>query len=293
MKDASLATLKKAAKALSERYRNSDTPYLRSEEDRKAYLITRLPATESVLARVFQEVSNITIESYLDIGSGPGSSWYPAKQLFPQLKSAEFIEIDREFVRLGKERLKLEPIVWKNEPAGQGETFSSHDCVVFSYSWGEILSLSVLEKALESAKECLIIIEPGTPKGFRAILKAREALLQQGAHILAPCPHKNACPLKGDPNSWCHFGVRLERSWEHQWMKDASLGYEDEKYSYLIVSKKPRIASQPRLLKNPLKLKGHLKLTLCTDEGIKTEVITKSENALFKRAGKLEWGDTL
>ncbi|MGR3973856.1 MAG: small ribosomal subunit Rsm22 family protein [Candidatus Rhabdochlamydia sp.] len=291
MKDSSLANLKKASLALSERYRKGDKPYLRSYEDRRAYLITRLPATEAVLARVLLEAPQMKPESYLDIGAGPGSSWYPVCQKWSSVQQAEFIEMDGDFVSLGKERLASFPIQWKQQLA-QKEPFSSHDLVLFSYSWGEILSLPILHNAFHAAKQLLVIIEPGTPKGFAAILKARKALLEQQAFIVAPCPHAHKCPLT-EGTSWCHFGVRLERSWEHQWMKEASLGYEDEKYSYLIVSKTPCYPCSHRLLKDPLKRKGHLQLLLCTEEGIETQVITKSEKALFKRAGKLKWGDAL
>ncbi|KAM9975296.1 hypothetical protein ACTFIW_010324 [Dictyostelium discoideum] len=132
--------------------------------------------------------------------------------------------------------------------------------VLFSYSWGEILSLPFLHQAFHTAKQLLVIVELGTPKEFAAILKARKVLLKQQAFIVAPCHHAHKCPLT-EGTSWCHFGLRLERSWEHQWMKEAYLGA-------------PSAAALYRRRDTDL---GDYK------EG----------KSSFKKAGKLKWGDAL
>src|SRR4051812_43304720 len=105
--------IKKAAQALSDRYRKGETPYLRSLEDRYAYLVTRLPATQAALGRVFEELRGAEVCSYLDIGAGPGGSWEVATQAFPGITEATFVELDREFVKIGKEKLVAQPILWK------------------------------------------------------------------------------------------------------------------------------------------------------------------------------------
>jgi hypothetical protein len=57
----SQAELKKAALALSERYRTGQTPYLRNPQDRYAYLLTPLPLQpKAALQRVFQEIRNLS-----------------------------------------------------------------------------------------------------------------------------------------------------------------------------------------------------------------------------------------
>ena len=127
--------------------------------------------------------------------------------------------------------------------------------------------------------------------GFALIQKAREHLISLGASLIAPCPHSLACPIK--KTDWCHFSVRIERNRLHRYLKDGSLGYEDEKYSYLVVS---RVAvsfpKEARILRHPQKNSGHVRLTLCdTDGNEKEKVITKSNKECYKRARHVDWGD--
>ena len=42
----------------------------------------------------------------------------------------------------------------------------------------------------------LVLVDNGTPEGFRIIAEARSFILQQGnASVVAPCPHDGVCPL--------------------------------------------------------------------------------------------------
>ncbi len=278
--------IKKAAQALSERYRKGEKPFLRSVVDRHAYLITRLPATQAALRKVFHELRGEQIFSYLDMGAGPGGSWEILEEFFSTLKEATFVEIDLEFIKLGKERLVAKPVQWLKEL-----NVKPHDLVLFSYSWGEIQDLSVLQKAWEICQKFLVIVEPGTPRGYQAMLAARDHLIKQGAKVVAPCPHSRPCPLTGGPE-WCHFGVRLERSKEHQRLKEGSLGFEDEKFSYIILSKEKVKPFYGRMVKDSLRRKGHTVLTLCTNEGIEAKTVSK-KNDNYKSINKLNWGDKL
>src|SRR5690606_27604170 len=100
--------------------------------------------------------------------------------------------------------------------------------------------------------------EPGTPAGYQRILAARDRLRQRGAALAAPCPHDAACPMAG--RDWCHFAVRLDRSRLHRHLKGAALGWEDEKFSYVVAvppgAPDPRRASA-RIVRRPRKETGH------------------------------------
>jgi ribosomal protein RSM22 (predicted rRNA methylase) len=74
-------------------------------------------------------------------------------------------------------------------------------------------------------------------------------------------------------------------------LKSADLGYEDEKFCYMIFGKEPATAFSSRILRHPLKRSGHIEFTLCTKEGIKKQISSKKDGDFYKQAKKFEWGD--
>jgi len=276
--------LKSAAEELSAGYR-SRRFRLKDEEHFLAYLLTRLPATFAALQSALRPIRQLPITSLLDLGAGPGTGWLAAKEIF-SLQKGTFVETDPAFILLGEELVE-DDVSWV-----QGDlckmVLEPHDLVLFSYSIGE---LDDWEKALESAwkaaGQALVIIEPGTPQSFIRMKQVREKLIGMGAHIAAPCPHEGACP-----SSWCHFAARLERSQQHRLAKEGSLGYEDEKFSYLAAVRQP-VSKRSRIVRHPVKRKGHVVFELCTEQGIEKRTVVKNDKDLYKRARKLQWGDTL
>jgi ribosomal protein RSM22 (predicted rRNA methylase) len=171
----------------------------------------------------------------------------------------------------------------------------SHDLVVISYTLGELpqaAAEAVLNKAWKCAGKFLVLIEPGTRRGFAAIDAARSSLIANQAAILAPCPHHFACPMAA-ARDWCHFSQRVERTWQHRQLKGGALGYEDEKFSYLVAAKNHSPSSEARIVRHPGKHSGHVQLVLCTPEGkIENRTITRSSKEAYKRARKAEWGES-
>ena len=91
---------------------------------------------------------------------------------------------------------------------------------------------------------------------------------------------------------WCHFSQRVERTSQHRQLKGGALGYEDEKFSYLIAAKNAAPSTGARIVRHPGKHSGHVKLALCTAQGqIENRTITRSSKEAYKRARKAEWGD--
>jgi ribosomal protein RSM22 (predicted rRNA methylase) len=125
--------------------------------------------------------------------------------------------------------------------------------------------------------------------GFALIKQLREDLLQAGGYLVAPCPHARSCPMPA--GDWCHFAARVERSALHRRLKTASLGYEDEKFSYLVMTKQPVKSVAARVLRRPLVQSGFVQLQLCITEGLQPATITRRDKAAFKRARKVVWGD--
>lgn len=276
---------------LSNKYKTSETPFL-SKEEVEAYVLARLPATQAAIERVFRELVDRGIEphSFLDLGAGPGTGLLVAQALFPDLTEATLVERNPEMVRTGKEFLaeSAVDITWIEADMAKIEP-KKHDLVLMSYSLGEG-NQELLKKAWEWG-DILVLIEPGTPRGFKTILQAREQLLELGAYLVAPCPHGGKCPMQS--SGWCHFSARLNRTREHMHMKGGSRGWEDEKFSYLILSKTLIGSSLNRIVHQPQKRKGHMNFKICTELGIMDRTVSKSSGAFFKMATKLEWGDEL
>lgn len=274
------SALRRAREDLSHRYRTGLSPRMTTDEERVSYLATRMPATLMVMQKVFAELS-VEDKTVLDIGAGPGTAYWA----LDNPRSITHLEHDAGMVTIGKRLIN----------GGKWITgsfldlpFTPHDIALFSYSFNEAVNTLVLDKAW-AACETIVIIEPGTPRGYSNILLAREHLKKLGAYMVAPCPHYDPCPMK-DPD-WCHFSARVSRHKWHKELKDGTLGYEDEKYSYLIVSKTPRVPLPSRVVFPPEKHSGHLSLALCTSHGLVQQTFSKKHGAVYKAARKLEWGD--
>ena len=141
----------------------------------------------------------------------------------------------------------------------------------------------------------LLIVEPGTPRGFGAIAAARRRLLAVGAHPVGPCTHAATCPLDGASPAgapgWCHQSVRLPRTRIHRAAKGADLGWEDEPFSWLMLSRDPVAVRGSRVLAPPRVHKGAVELQLCTANGFAATSVRRNDRVAYKTASDLEWGD--
>jgi ribosomal protein RSM22 (predicted rRNA methylase) len=298
--------LVQAAAQLTERYKAADfsSPPIATEAHRAAYLAVRLPATYAAVWRVFAEINarvpQAEIASMLDLGAGPGTALFAAAEMFPQLQQATLVESDAEWIAFGK-RLAAQPhlpdalkVQWLKQDLRSGLSSEKHDLVVISYALGELphpAAEAVLNKAWKCASKFLVIIEPGTRRGFAAINAARSTLLANAAAIFAPCPHASACPMAA-AGDWCHFSQRVERTSQHRQLKGGELGYEDEKFSFVVAAKIAMPLTGSRIVRHPGKHSGHVQLALCTPQGrIENRTVTRSNKEAYKRARKAEWGD--
>lgn len=292
-------------KALTDRYKAglAKKQFMNTHEERLAYIASRMPATYRAVYEALKQAGHslpFTLQSHLDLGSGPGSALWASSELFPSLNHLSALEKDQELSALGKKLAQnsthpaLKEALWKPCDLESPPPLPEHDLVTLSYVIGELTQDSLpklIENSFHAAKKMLLIIEPGTPQGFQRILKARTQLLSLGAHIAAPCPHTRACPMQGD--DWCHFAARVERSALHRKLKEGELSYEDEKFSYIAVTKQPVPHPDARVLRVPVKRPGHISLTLCTSHGLQLKTLSKKDKELYKAAKDLRIGDGL
>lgn len=296
-----------AAKELSKRYRESSEKtesYILNVQEEIAYLCLRMPATYAaiyyVLKTVFNQFPEEKITSILDLGSGTGAGFWAGSEVFDELNTYTFIEQNQNLLEMSLNLAKEAECKAALQSHLQTYTdklkCSLHDLVLFSYTLCEVTEeeqKKALQNAIEKTSNFIVVIEPGTPRGYKNLLKIRDLLLHEELHLLAPCPHKKQCPL-ASTDKWCHFYQRLPRTGLQKLLKEGSLGYEDEKFSYLVFSKKDLLKSKDRILFFPQKTSGFLKFTLCAKEGLLEEkTITKKDKEFFKKAKKLDWGDEL
>ncbi len=295
-----------AAAQISQRYQAGDfsSSAISHDAHRAAYLATRLPATYAVNERVFSEIRSqapkAEITSLLDLGAGPGTALFAASEIFPALERATLLETDDQWLSLGKKlgAQSLHSAVRQAQRLKRdlrsGFSCDAHDLVALSYILGELNAAAaeaVVRKAWICARQFLVVIEPGTPRGFAVINAARAALIAAGAEILAPCPHKHACPMAA-AGDWCHFAQRVERTSRHRQLKGGELGYEDEKFSYFVAGRERQLTMFPRILRHPGKHSGHIQLELCMPGGqMERQTITRSDKRAYRLARKAAWGD--
>lgn len=269
--------LAEAAARISSAYRNGlplrlDTPLLRA-----AYAVSRLPATYAALRRAAAELP-FAPASWLDLGAGPGAAAWVAPCLATLVDENPHWEDLRPARRIcaGLERLPH---------------LQAHDVVSLCYVLNELPPAArprLLDEAWRLAGQAMILAEPGTPQGFSILIEARRQLIESGARLLAPCPHEDACPMQG--GDWCHFAVRVQRSRLHRQIKGGSLGYEDEKFSYLVALRNGAPRAAARILRHPEVRPGRIGLTLCTTGGVRQQAVQRRD-ALWRAARKVSWGD--
>jgi len=287
--------IQNAYEVLSDCYRNKgNTRNLTKESNIWSYLAARMPSTYAVLSECFGKIpKDFKPNSVLDLGAGPGTGALAALDLWPDIRTITNVE-QHPLMNKFAEQLLTKPIDRIQRDIVAFETTQSYDLVILSYVLGELTQeqqLSVLEKALRAARGFLVITTPGTPRDYQDLMTARRFLIERGGHVLTPCPHQNACPLE-QTKDWCHFSVRVTRTKSHKMAKQASLTFEDEKFSYLIVGKSKNHKNFERLIRKPIRKPGHVLLDVCTSAGIKREIITKKQKDVYKIASKKEWGDT-
>jgi len=290
------------AQKISEKYRGNDGKGKRmvtKNMEAVAYAISRMPSTycavNSVLSSVMKNYYR-KIENVLDIGAGTGAATWAISDI---LEPEKIVCLEREEAMrdVGVKLMSkhISNAQWREFDLVTQEIGEKADLVITSYVINE-LKQTDREKAIlkmwEATNDLLIIIEPGTPEGFKHILEAREILLNQNAHIVAPCAHNGKCPINPD-DDWCSFYVRVARSGIHRQAKKGELGYEDEKFSYIAFSKQPVILNGARILRHPQINSGYVKVKLCTNSGIEEKTFSKKDKEIYKKIKKMNAGEVL
>jgi ribosomal protein RSM22 (predicted rRNA methylase) len=302
----SLADLTRAATLLSERYRGEMRDgrlHLSDDLAAKAYLATRLPATYAAIRTAMTELAerrpDFEPRTLLDVGAGPGTVLWAASDCWPGLETARLIEASPTIRKWGETLATLIPVAnvdWHPGDITKGIAGDNRaDLVCLAYVLSELsaeIRTKLIDELWRLTGDVLLLVEPGTPKGWERILAARDRLITQGAHLLAPCPHHLPCPIASP--DWCHFSRRVARSRLHRLAKEANVPWEDEKFIYLAASRRPGLAVDARILAPPRASKGRIDLKLCCADGaLQDRTISKRDGATFKTVRRRDWGEAL
>lgn len=295
----STAELSASAQFLSSSYRSREhIQHTLSPLERAAYLAVRFPSTYSVACHVWQEVfarvGTTQCQTVLDVGAGPGTA---SLALLEQTDSVQATLLERDTG--WKQTAQALALSLESKPAFvagsiEGRILTQrHDAVVACYALNELPSntlASVAQHLWGLCAQVLVIIEPGTPLGFEVVRRVRDIVLGQGGHVIAPCTHDLPCPMQD--RDWCHTALRVQRSELHRRIKGAALSFEDEKYSYVAMSRVPLGAHAfGRIVRKPIQAKGHVHLDICRDGKIERVTYSKRQKDLYAAAKDCAWGD--
>lgn len=300
----SLPALRRASARLSQRYRAERRDGRLHVDDTlaaRAYLATRLPATfaatRTAFAAVARQRPGFAPRTLIDVGAGPGVALWAGLEEWPELADAAMIEASGAMRAAGTRLGESAPVrqSWHAARVENGlDGLEPAALVTLGYVLDELkpaARAALIARLWALTRDTLVIVEPGTPAGWRRILGARERLIAAGGHIVAPCPHHGPCPL-AEPD-WCHFARRVARSRRHRQAKTGDVPWEDEKFIFLAVSRHRPAGAAARVLAPPKTARGMVRLKLCRRDGtLEERLVTRRAGPAFKTARKADWGDT-
>ena len=290
------------AALISRTYRDGgNSAAITSESDALAYALARMPATYAAVIASLNALVEVRPDfapkSLLDVGAGPGTASWAAAETFSSLQSFALLDSNAALrslaLDLARDSARLSSIGYRQADASAAlEQAKPAELVVASYLIGEVGERerrALAERLWARTSDTLVVIEPGTPAGYGKIIALREQLIACGAHVAAPCPHDGKCPL--DAPDWCHFAQRLPRLRAHMQIKGAELPFEDEKFSYVALTRIPSLRRFARVLSPPLVSKVEVTAKLCTVEGLEITKVPHRAKTAYTRARRWRWGD--
>jgi ribosomal protein RSM22 (predicted rRNA methylase) len=292
------------AEKISKTYRDGGgSGTIATETDALAYAAARMPATYAAVSASLNALGEIRPEfapkAMLDVGAGPGTASFAAAEAFTFLGAFVMLDANDALrtlaLDLAKDSPRFNELIYRRGGAKMLLAASEPaDLVIASYVVGELGEADRRELAnllWAKTQDTLVVVEPGTPAGYARIIALRAQLIEAGAHVAAPCPHDGACPLARP--DWCHFTQRLPRSRAHKQVKGVYVPFEDEKFSYVVLSR-GNVASRPaRVLAQPSVGKVEVAAKLCTPNGVATVRVAHRDRRAYAQARRWRWGDAV
>jgi ribosomal protein RSM22 (predicted rRNA methylase) len=299
-----LARDKIAARAarISKTYRDGgNSRVIASSADALAYALVRMPATYAAVTAGLVALGEIKPDfapiSLLDVGAGPGTASWAAAETFASLQKFTLLDINAALqtlaLELGRNHARLAAMTCRRDANALDEAEPA-DLVIAGYLIGEVGDAErrmLAERLWAKTRHTLLVVEPGTPAGYARIIELRALLIAGGAHVAAPCPHNGPCPLQAP--DWCHFAQRLPRLRAHMQIKEAELPFEDEKFSYVVLTRNATTRSLSRVLAPPVVSKVDVSAKLCTADGLTMAKVPRRDKGAYAQARRWRWGEAV
>jgi ribosomal protein RSM22 (predicted rRNA methylase) len=290
------------AALISRTYRDGgNSGAITSTADALAYALARMPATYAAVTASLNALCELRPDfapkTLLDVGAGPGTASWAAAEVFASLQSFTLLDANAALRALAldlcRDSARLTRMTYQlGEARAALADAEPADLVVASYLIGEIGEVerrTLAELLWNKTRDTLLVVEPGTPSGYARIITLRQQLISSGAHVASPCPHDGTCPLASP--DWCHFTQRLPRLRAHMQIKQTELPFEDEKFSYVALTRKPMERHFARVLAQPVASKVEVSVKLCTADGLSVTKVPHRDKTAYARARRWRWGD--
>ena len=269
--------------------------------DALAYAVFRMPATTAAIWATLGSARATSPDMrplrHLDLGGGTGAAAWAAAAVWPGIatttveRSVPAVDVGRSLMR-AEPRLHVSQKGWIKQDLRTWTAPDSWDLVTLAYVLVELDAPARAALVAEAARcaRTVVVVEPGTPRGYARVLEARATLIAKGFTIAAPCPHQEGCPLASGP-AWCHFAVRLARSPLHRVLKGGTRDFEQEVYSYAVATRAVTSRVEARLIGQPRKPKGQVILDVCGRDGGRHRLSIPKSHERYREARDAGWGD--
>lgn len=284
--------------------------FINTYSDILAYLALRTPATYAQTVGAFLQIQELIPswqpKTILDLGSGPGTGIWAAKNTWFSIASATCIDQKKSFLSISKQIADLAnfPVdisnLYNDGLKGLQNIDQKYDIVLIANLLNELPPTQiekVLQETYERCNGVLIIIEPGTPFGSQIVEQSAQYFFEKG-FLLAPYINNTFATTS---KYWLHFSQRFIRPdfqrRIRQNMRDKSLmasDWEDTKYAYIAISKiQPEKTFWGRCIGSITKHKGFIEVPILTQNKLIVEKVMKRDKARYAFAKKLTWGQII